>query len=940
MKKSQLATQIIEVISKDESSSTYFFGNSKDPDLFIPLKEAGFFDISKVPPIIRIDESKYRYPQWPQNHYLKMVAQALRKNEEVRSKNITKFLETLRNLYPIGDNQIIADFVFECVTLLPLEHLEISDVQSIFKLFVPSKHRNTLAEMVVFDGFENILGSVKNDEKSKTILSEYVKNMFDAKLAGESSREELMFFGYRGLEYFIPKHFDLEKTYSEKSFVFEVIIEVLSGLLEREVDDDGTEKSSQIWRPAIEPHSQNNYRTTPPAIYVEVLFMLSTFMLGKNHSLPIVDKWKRKKSEIFTRISIALATDFPQLVTIDVKGTIIDNLDFYTVARHEIFRYLKTHFGMFDTSLKKALLEKIKSLKYVDKNSVYTESDIEQISANEQMRWLLAINHTGDKDVQSLYNAVFAITNREVEHPDFSTYMSSGWYGPKSPWAIEDFAKAKSDEIFDKLINFKDSDSFRGPTKDGLARVFEEYILQDPLKCSALLSRLLELDYDYCTGVYNSYTKSWSEKKYVPVDKLLSLALQFFNDSKFVAELTNKRSRSQWLAASIFKFVDVGTRDDKNAFDPKHNPECWKILCKAEQVTVSDSDYVGSSDAFTRALNEPRGKLFEAAIVLALRDARLASKDAAIVATVWKKLYELLKPSLERTEVTEISLHAQIGAHYRQLMFLNEKWIFENLELIAPLDKSREMLWLAFMEGFSYVSAYVKEMFLTLENRGDLKRFLRFKLDSGENNSRLDRLQDRVIELSIVALVMEDVTTDSTVFQAIVSGRDEDEWRKLIWSFYGVVVGSKKQEYFEKAKKTVFDLITNFENTEKDLNWMKLFKGIDQMLALVADPNEAIVDKIVEIDARNSEGGWDMNDVIGFLHKFKNSHTNRIGELFLKIINLAPAPPSWPDDKIYEIGIALQSERPLLVTICRAYTDKSFSQDSPIYKACKDCGII
>src|SRR5690606_5925751 len=138
-----------------------------------------------------------------------------------------------------------------------------------------------------------------------------------------------------------------------------------------------------------------------------------------------------------------------------------------------------------------------------------------------------------NKRAKELYELNLKITGAEVDHPDFSSYVSKTFIGPTSPWAIENFEQATPTEIIQKLINYKDDETkFGEPSVEGLSKTFESYVTQDPIKCSSLVKEMLLVPRIYLSALFDGYAKAWVERKFVPVKDLLALGSMALVDNQ------------------------------------------------------------------------------------------------------------------------------------------------------------------------------------------------------------------------------------------------------------------------------------------------------------------------------------------------------------------------------------------------------------------------
>ena len=552
----------------------------------------------------------------------------------------------------------------------------------------------------------------------------------------------------------------------------------------------------------------------------------------------------------------------------------------------------------------------------------YAENKDEEVlfSAWKKLRWLQSIKNSKNKDAVDLYNKVLNITGNEAEHPEFSTYMGGTWVGPTSPWEKEDFAKATPEEIIQKLTTFEDSRSFGSPSKEGLSRSLENYVLEDPVKCVALVSNLDKLENIFISSIYDGYSKVWNEKKHTPVESLLENFKKLLENTNILESFKDKKSKSLWMVNSFLRFVKAGVRDDENAFDEKFNSICDEIISLLVKHVNPSEDYSSSLDSYNRAINEPRGVLFETAILLALRKARISTITDKSQCRSWLDLLEIIEGPLKSQNKSEVSLYALIGAYYRQFLFLSKNWIYDNLQVLVPADSDLSVLRYAFMDGFCYVTAYVKEMYIGLRENGAMLEFLRLESEEDKNSSRLDRLQGRIIELSLIAYILDDEKLNSGILNEILQKKDVDEWKKLVSSIVPILGKEPEDDHLKKINN-LMDHIEQLYITEGNEILLKHLSGVCRWLDIINDVNDTKINFIVDIASKNKEGYWDLADLIEWFDKYVKTNPRRIGELFIRLLNNIDTVPMYPKDELKRILLELKAsgENVLLAQILRFY---------------------
>ena len=311
--------------------------------------------------------------------------------------------------------------------------------------------------------------------------------------------------------------------------------------------------------------------------------------------------------------------------------------------------------------------------------------------------------------------------------------------------------------------------------------MFESYIAQAPSKCIAIVDKAKSLtDKFYLIPIYDGYAKAWYQSEVAPVEKLLNLALSILSDEK---------SMPQEVAKSIFRFISVGVRNDNRAFDPIFNSLCHKILKSSVAIIKPQEFYQNSYDSHSRAINEPRGVLFEAAILFALREARMAYDipnqkvtDELEFKKAWSNLYEIIEEPLKNQNSDEISLFVHIGYFYRYLSFLNDSWLDENFDLICPPGDDKLELRAAFISGYRFVRTYLKEVYMKLYEKGHLKQFLEIPDKKNyENNHNFEEIRGHVISIAIASFLFDYEDLENGFLREILD-IEQSEILKLLWT--------------------------------------------------------------------------------------------------------------------------------------------------------------
>ena len=137
---------------------------------------------------------------------------------------------------------------------------------------------------------------------------------------------------------------------------------------------------------------------------------------------------------------------------------------------HEVYELLSARFAEMTDEQKRSTLDMIRDLSAPDN---IEEEVREQWLKSEQRQWLSAIANKGDASVDKWYaelNADESIGELS-SHPNFSFYSEAGFLPDTSPHTVQELLYfAENGTLVNQLNEFKETNSWRGPTKYGLAK--------------------------------------------------------------------------------------------------------------------------------------------------------------------------------------------------------------------------------------------------------------------------------------------------------------------------------------------------------------------------------------------------------------------------------------------------------------------------------------
>ena len=878
-RKQKVIKEAIEVIESSHRNKVYFFTKATNPEWLRVLDEKGYFEYKDDP---SADE---KYHKWPQLFFLENIGKQIRDGKVTDASILELYVNVLRKCNFETEDYFSNRVLFKCYYSIPISLLKVEDITISFAKVFAKIHTNRSVDGIFLqEVFEGVIKQLDDNDPLDSIVA-FVENYLSyKKIEGDYDKFKLKNLDSYNIKEIIKKSAGikhLEPKYCK--FGVEVIKKITSLLIEILNTDSDLDKTSSIWRTAVPLNSQTEYSDSAQSTYMLLLYEISKLLLKCQYAC-------------VRRVVIALATIYPEKISNLEIFKIVDEVELSSNYRYELFHYLRKHFDSLLDVQKDKIISLIDSL---TEEKSGDEEDDKRYLAYKKLRWLSAIKKSTYKNVKDMVTANLAITKERMpEHPEYSTYMSSGWVTNESPITEEQIAGMTVSDLLDYVKSFKETDKFRGPTKSGLSQSLQSHFEGSPERATEFLNNLSSIDYTYISSVFCSIKKAWEEKKVVPYSLAIERAHKLIMTPEFNQDLKDDAPRVQWAVSSIVSFLRSGTSNDDNAFEAEYITKAKDILVKFLDLIVPDEGIVVSSDYFTRAINETKGKIWEALILLVLRNCRLKHHEKEDFTTDWKELADLIFASLKNTKKDDLSLFAHIGRYYRQFLFMGGDWIYDNLSLLLPDGGEKLSCRLAFLDGFSYVTVYISKMYEALKSNNNLIEYLRHKRDERDRS-----LQSRVIDLAVLAAMFDG---DFDILKQVVEDKIVKEWKHFFSAIASIVRSFKDEDIFQKAKPLIKLFLDEFSKNS-GLVTKEHLQTVDDLLRVINDPNDDLVESVIKIAAGNYASPWEFNDVIDFLHKCLEQHPKKVCELFVIAINHSVVVPSYPEEKITAICTKMKS---------------------------------
>ncbi|MCY4523208.1 MAG: hypothetical protein OXB84_00575 [Halobacteriovoraceae bacterium] len=849
-----------------------------------------------------------KYSMWPPIYYFENIATKLQENNSLEEFDIDlakDILETLKDsISLLANNAAMVFNLFFCILKLPASILKKEDIQFIFKIFREKDHwKDSLSFSIgVLNSFKIILTSLeinKYSNSSRDIFKIYLMELFAVEsYSSESSCKKFLFFHSQSDIGFTYREFLKALQKGDITILKEDAIDVFQYLLTESIRRiPRIDRLSTFWRPTVEDNSMNDIITYAQSVYVMFIYNITSNALEKNVKMSEkISSWKDLNIIIFLRIYINLVARVMDEEKNECAKKIISlEMKEWRSCRYEIFLFFKEKFDLLKKAQQDGILDRIESIQ--ESNDVITQ--------NEKNRWLQAMKNSRYDRATKLYKKTIEVIGNDSDYTQFN-YKISSYEGEKAPCNIDELMKKNPEEIYKLLLNFKETGYPDTPSKKGLGNVLEECIFNKPEICLFLLND--KLPRVYLCSIVKGFSRAWNNKKIINYEKFLIQIKSLLDNQKIKREISEDEYMVMDAILVLLRFIQSGVAEDGYAFDEKVNNNCYEILIRLSYlIKPSDKYGIEGQDSCTRAINEPRGVLFETAIFLALRQARICKQKRKSWKKVWKQLENLIKEPLIQQSINEISLYSLIGSYYLQIDFLNKDWIYKYFQLIAPIgQRDKECLWIAFMEGICWSNTYNLKMYKKLKTEGLLLSFFRSEQEvSIRKKSR--SYSCRVVDLCLIAYLDDYEDFKSSIIKKIIDDERPDEWRVVISSMFKFVENASPEK-INKIKYILNAFIIKYENLPQDKTG-EYFYGLTRFLTIF-NPQCELVKKMINILSKvNDDSLFTMDSIVNYLHENRSQYFEVVGKLLSSFLEASSKFSGYSLDKILDICQILKSKK-------------------------------
>ncbi|MDF0665803.1 MAG: hypothetical protein P0119_06970 [Nitrospira sp.] len=758
-------------------------------EFFDHLKNAGLFGAEHNRGPLPADQPGYVHiPYWHGLDYLEAVAK--RAGETNNFQLAEKVMGVVRAVSQarepdgmIPDNYHTYRKFAEILGLVPTAAVVLADLDLIPGWIQGKFNRGGVCHALDKGAMRRLLASESLDDwdKAISILRHCTAIIWvEEQSLGESRRKPVTIVEDHWLAKLIKNHAPgLGKRAGQKA------AEVLVVRLRETYDRARRDLPSWLHRPAIEDHAQNHEWLGPENRFVEGLRDVLVSWVDHNRATakPFVETLIGDDAEILRRIGIhVLDRRWEKLK--EVFSSIIGLRLLDDESLHEVYGLLQHHFETFDDAEKAALVEAIRQL-----GEPSDDEEEKRRLQRKQRKWLSTIAGKGYAPADTWFNSLDAdqLLGDLSDHPDFHSYMES-WsgHGPAAYQPQEIIVFAETGSLIQRLNDFQEQDSWRGPTTRALVDSLEAAVALAPTTFLGLLQDFINAKRPFQYGVISGFEQVWSKP---PQDgqeldwgkawpQLVLFLERLIGPIEFWTEQTlqdqNHTPNRDWIPPIIAQLFRSGTQDDEKAYSPDLLPRTWRLLV----ILLKNLDWRDEppkSDSMTQAINSSRGKAIEAIFSHALRACRLADRERQQHADVWASMKGVFEDELAKCQNGNFDFSTLAGAYITQLDYIDRDWLKTKIGEIFPNDFQANFN--CALGGLAYANI-TREVYGLLVENGIIDRAFRLQMND------LMVIQ-RLVEHVSLAYLWNDETLDSSRFAYIFeSGQIEaiDDAVGWFWS--------------------------------------------------------------------------------------------------------------------------------------------------------------
>jgi hypothetical protein len=767
---------------------------------FSAFKGANFLRPEDIPPPKSAKEVGYvNIPAWPITDYLVSTSpELLAPENEEYAEEFLKFIRETTNFakeHNYGNYRVWWQFS-KVICNIPPRLINPDDVALVDYWLDDPYERGLVAESLGEDWLISLLD--RDDSHCRAISLSLLTVLYKIKIVekenGASNMKEAV------LRYDSWHAKEITKKLAPRvGRVLELAaVKMFQKRLEEILLELNNDQWSSIRRRAIEDHVQNHPADDAEDIIIEGY---------RDSLLAFIEKDTRAANDYIGQILLSQFETTRRIAIYaidrrfqDLRGLLAQIIlaQYFTDSfRHELWHLLHNHYLQFSGDEKRQVQDLIAGLLKVNEKG----EQIEGATAYRRAVWLSAIKEFGD-DLSGFYRRCVDVIGGEPEHPDFSSYVTSGYVDHKSPISKDELLSLDIEELVRRLNSYQDPGGFGEVGLEGLVKALRRIVKEEPLRFYNQLHQFSNLDLPYVYEIIEAYSELWIEKAQLPWEEIWGYLLAFFDDilkqERFwspenAKQRTNFVANRYWIVSGIGRIIENGSASDDHAFSEKYLEQAKRILLITLEKEEGE-EFKPDSDAVAVAINSPRGHCLEALIILTLRACRLENKQHGQHINTWSHFQPIYDIELTRTDTVEYEFVTLVSLYLSNFLYMSREWVLANLEKLFNGENYQK--WLCAMQGYAHLNTVDEEIYKHLKEEGHFMRAL------DDENIR-EKIRNKFVQNIAAAYLKgyERLEEGTSLIHQLIVRKKYTEIGHLIWFLWTL-----RKDGGEKIRGKIFEI--------------------------------------------------------------------------------------------------------------------------------------
>lgn len=747
---------------------------ARPEDFFDHLQEAGFLEAKEnLGPVPSNQPGFVAIPFWPALTYLQAVAK--RAGETDNLDLAEKILVVVRSVTNFRDdngehrdNYHTYHQFTEILGELPLRSISLDDVRLI-GVWLSSRFDSGLVGHSVTKGLlKRLLAS--DDQRDITLAVQVMtESMAFEWLPENHSRGNRLVSRIDG--YWLKDLLDTHaRQFGAKAGL--LAIRIFEDGLRAIFSDPRRSYGSILWRPAIEPNSQNTDFRDVENRFIDGLRDASAgWIISKPYeATEYVKSALSDPSEIIRRIAVHTVTENFDLLRPTFEAAIDGEL-FTSGLRHEVYRLLQGRFAALSAEGKAKVIAALRALPEPKGG----DETLRRLKFT-QREWLTAIKD--QPEVTEWFEELSSdpMLGSPSDHPDFLSYHEQRWGPGPAPFGQDSLiAFAEDGSLIDQLNEFKETDTWKGPTLGGLVEALKAAVAVSPGTFLPLLSDFHRAKIAFQHALIDGFKRHFDSADVqkpsfdwkIAWPKLMAFFLECLTDQAFWSATDIQEQNKtmmptrRWLTTLIAEFLEAGTKHDENAYPPELLSQGWELIIIL--LARAEPEPAQFKDPMTHALNTEKGRVIGALYNHALRVCRVAQQQQKSLQEAWKSLQPVFENEIAKCVDANFEFSTLSASYIANLDYMSRTWLIDNVQKLFPVEYPDNFKMA--IGGLAYARPS-QPIYQLLASKGIISKALKIELE--------DRFgRGRIIEWICLAYLWGDEELSSPHMEQIFSGGTE-----------------------------------------------------------------------------------------------------------------------------------------------------------------------